>query len=94
MREQRPIRKGRNGCYFCEEPTECIVQVWMREYTAGRDKGGNRRQRTVKSISLSVCRQHGEEFYAKHTADIPVVTERVRDRGDAAPMRARVGDDR
>jgi hypothetical protein len=87
-RAPRKKRQGRHGCYDCAEPTEAVVQVWMREYGDGRDAGGNRRQRTVKSQTISFCRKHAEEFYAHALERVPPCAPEPMNGRDLAHLRA------
>lgn len=88
-RVARKRRKGRKGCYICGKTTEVSVQVWMREFTSDRDKANNRKQKSVKSASVSMCREHGDAFYDYCTETIPVVPEHHESTGDMAKTRAR-----
>lgn len=88
-RVPRKMRQGRHGCYDCGAPTEAVVQVWMREYVEGRDGGGNRRQKTVKSQVVSFCRVHAEEFYAHALERVPPCTPEPMNGGNLAQLRAR-----
>lgn len=55
----------RRGCFVCGADVEMIIVVWLQELLAERydARGGQRKQRSVSSRKLRLCREHGVEVY-------------------------------
>lgn len=55
--------KGYSGCWQCGQPATHVVQLWLREHLPEKYKCGNRRQRSVDSVSRSLCATHVDDVW-------------------------------
>jgi hypothetical protein len=63
----------------------------MREFVEGKDKAGNRKQKSVKARNVSMCRLHGEGYFDYCTLGIAADPQRTNNTSDMSHARARIG---